>query len=201
MSFDLEYIKENYSKMEDFKLERIAKYEASLLRPEVLPILISEIKKRGLNENLIQGINSQVKELSTKEINGVITKIKGLSCPICENTSQELNGGIIRKVRSYLILTQYEKKAIISCNTCLDKERKNQLIKNSLLGWCGLPWGLIRTPISIINHFRDNLKKEEISEAILNEFIKKNIGELKTNWEDEKNLSDFIKHINNNSIN
>lgn len=199
MSFDLDYIKENYSKMEDFKLERIAKYEVASLKPEVLPILISEIERRGLNDNLLKGIDSQVKNLSPDELNDIKTKIKGLACPNCRNKAQELNGGIIRRVRSYLIITQYEKNVIITCNSCLEKEQKSQLIKNSLLGWWGIPWGLIRTPMSIINHFRDNMKKEKLSELILIDFIKQNVGELRTNWEDEKYLSDFIKHVNSNN--
>jgi len=199
MSIDLEYIKENYSKMEDFKLERIAKHEASTLKPEVLPILISEIKKRGLDLNLIKGIDAQVKELTSVELQELIEKVKGLSCPSFGCDNQALNGGVFRKVRSYLVLTQYKKNNIIACASCLEKERKRQLIKNTLLGWWGFPWGLIRTPMAIINHFIDNTKKERISESILVEFVKQNVGELRTNWGEEDKLVNFINHINTNT--
>ena len=94
-------------------------------------------------------------------------------------------------------MTNYEERAMIGCENCVDSERKSQLIKNSLLGWWGFPWGLLyRTPLAIINHFRDNGRKNEISEAILIEFAFENVGELKANWDNEQKLSDFIHHQN-----
>ena len=78
------------------------------------------------------------------------------------------------------------------------KERKNQLIKNSLLGWWGFPSGLLfRTPQAIINHFIDNGKKDEISKSVLSDFAVQSVGELKTNWENEDRLVAFINHQNN----
>lgn len=198
MAIDLEQIRNHYSKMDDLKLERIAKFEITSLQPEVKPIVIAEIQKRGLDENLLTGIQAQTKELSEEEVYELRDKLKGLGCPNCGNSNQGLVGGIIRKVRSYLIMTHYEKRTMIACKECVETERKNQLIKNSLLGWWGFPWGLLyRTPQAIIYHFRDNSKREEISESILIEFAVENIGELKTNWENEDKIVDFIHHQNN----
>jgi hypothetical protein len=197
MAIDLEQIRNHYSKIDDSKLERIAKFEIASLQPEVQPIVIAEIKKRGLDKNLLTGIEAQTKELTEEEVYELIDKVKGLDCPNCGKSNQGLTGGIIRKVRSYLIMTQYETRPMIACKACVEEERKSQLIKNSLLGWWGFPWGLFyRTPQAIINHFRDNGKKEEISESILIDFAAQNIGELKTNWENEDKLVDFINHQN-----
>lgn len=197
MAIDLEQIRNHYSNMDDSKLERIAKFEVASLHPEVQPIIIAEIKKRGLDENLLIGIKAQTKKLSEKEIHELRDKVKGLDCPSCGKPNQELVGGIIRKVRSYVLVTHYEKRPMIACKSCLEKERKSQLIKNSLFGWWGFPWGFFyRTPQAIINHFRDNGKEEEISESILIEFAIQNAGELKTNWDDEDKLVDFINHQN-----
>ena len=138
---DLEQIKKHYSKMDDSKLERIAKFEIASLQPEVRPIVIEEIKKRGLDENLISGIEAQTKELTKEEIYKLRDKVEGLDCPSCGKSNKGLVGGIIRKVRSYLIFTQYEARPMIACKECVESERKNQLIKNSLLGWWAIPWG------------------------------------------------------------
>lgn len=197
MAIDLEQIRNHYSKMDDSKLERIAKFQIASLQPEVQPIVIAEIKKRGLDENLLIGIEAQTKEFTKEEVYEVIEKVKGLDCPSCGKPKQVLVGGVIRKVRSYLIMTQYETRPMIACKVCVEEERKSQLIKNSLLGWWGFPWGLLyRTPHAIINHFLDNRKQEEISEIIINDFAAQNIGELKTNWEDEEKLVAFINHQN-----
>lgn len=197
MAVDIEQIKNHYSKMADSRLERIAKFEITSLQPEVQPIVIAEIEKRGLDKNLLSGIDAQKKELTEYEVYELVDKIKRLDCPICAKSNQELLGGKIRKVRSFLIMTHYETRPIIACKTCVKKERKNQLIKNSILGWWGFPSGLLyRTPQAIMGHFSDNGKEKEISESILIEFAIQNIGELKTNWENEDKLTDFVRHQN-----
>ncbi|MCB0648444.1 MAG: hypothetical protein KDC49_17355 [Saprospiraceae bacterium] len=106
MAMDLEQIRNHYSKMDDSKLERIAKFEIASLQLEVKPIVIAEIQKRGLDENLLTGIEAQTKELSEEEVYELRDKVKGLDCPKCGKSNMGLVGGIIRKVRSYLIITQ-----------------------------------------------------------------------------------------------
>jgi hypothetical protein len=196
MAVDLEKIKAHYSEMNISKLERIAKFEIASLEPEVQPIIIAEIKKRGLGESFLAGIEAQTKDLSEEEIFELRDKIKGLDCPSCGKSNQGLVGGIIRKVRSYIIITQHETRSMIACQNCVETERKNQLIKNSLFGWWGFPWGIYRTLVAIINHFKDNGTTHKISESILVEFALQNIGELKTDWDDEDELVRFINHQN-----
>ena len=66
---DLNDIRENYKNFDDWKIEKIASEEAGSLRPEVLDILKAEIKKRNLNLNLIDSVDSQTKELTESEFN------------------------------------------------------------------------------------------------------------------------------------
>ncbi len=197
MGLDLEQIKENYASFEDYKLEHLAKNEAGNLEPEVIPILMAEIKKRGLDSNLEKGIEAQTKELSESEFIELKNKIARLKCPECGQKHKPLTGSLIRSVKSFIILTNYKKTPIITCQDCADKKRKNALISTVLLGWWGIPWGFIRTPQTIINYFLDNKKTEEISESILSGFVIENVGEIKTNWDKETELVDFIDHINN----
>ncbi len=190
-----------YSQMDDVQLEKIAKFKIASLRPEVQPLVIDEIKKRGLDNNLIRGIEAQMKELTNKELLDLVNKIHGLDCPMCGEPQKGLVGGIVRKVRSYLIVCLYEKRWIIACQTCVDKERKNQLIMNLLFGWWAIPKGmLLRTPQAIIGHFRDNDRKEEISELILAQTATYHIGELRTNWDNEKILVTYIHGLNNTPV-
>ncbi len=76
MAIDLEQIKQNYSVFEDYKIEHLAKNEAGSLEPEVIPILVDEIKKRNLDVDLIKGIEAQTKELTEKEIQEIKLKIE-----------------------------------------------------------------------------------------------------------------------------
>jgi len=47
-----------------------------------------------------------------------------------------------------------------------------------------------------IASFIDNKKREQISDEILTVFAIENIGEIKTNWDKEDELTDFIYHRN-----
>lgn len=196
MTIDLEQIKINYSKFDDFKLEYLAKNEVGSLEPEVISILIAEIKKRGLDLNLEKGIEAQSKELTENELNEIINKIVNLTCPECGQRNTPLVGSWIRTVKSLIILTSYKKVPIITCNSCAEKKKKNAMLSTALLGWWGVPFGLLRTPIALIQTLTDNKKREEISDGILTRFAIENIGEIKTNWDKEDELVEFLGHVN-----
>ncbi|NJO87675.1 MAG: hypothetical protein HC831_00950 [Chloroflexia bacterium] len=181
MTINIEQIKRNYAGFEDFKIIHIAKNEARGLEPEVIPILIDEINKRGLDWDLIKGIEAQTKELSTNEIIELKNKIIHLPCPECGQKDKPLIGTLIRKVKSYVLLTSTQKAYLISCKSCAEKERKNAMITTALLGWRGIPMGLVKTPIALIASLRDKKRREEISEVILTNFAISNVGEIKTN--------------------
>ncbi len=70
------------------------------------------------------------------------------------------------------------------------------MITTALLGWWGIPSGLFRTPHAIISSLIDNNKREIISDSILTQFVITNIGEIRTNWDKENELVDFIRHNN-----
>lgn len=196
MTIDLEKIKQNYSEFDDYKIEHLAKNEAGGLEPDVIPILIDEINKRGLAPELIKGIEAQTKELTDSELNELKSKIANLTCPECGQTYGQLVGSLIRTVKSFILLTSYKKAPVITCKSCADKKRKNAMISTVLLGWWGIPFGLFKTPIALIATLTDKNKSEEISEGIINRFVIDNIGEIRTNWEKDNELVEFIGHVN-----
>ena len=199
MAIVLEQIKKNYADFDDFKIEHLAKNEVDGLSPEVISILIEEIRKRGLSPNLIKGIESQTKTLTDSELTELKLKIKRLPCPDCGKQSTPLVGSLIRTVKSFVFFTSYTKTPVIVCESCLNKRRKKAMISTLLLGWWGIPYGIFKTPMSLISTLRDKNKQEEISEDIISSFAINNIGELMTNWDKEKELIDYIRHINKNN--
>jgi len=196
MAIDIEQIKKNYANFEDYKIEHLAKNEAAGLEPDVIPILIEEIKKRGLDPNLIKGIEAQTKELTESELTELKSKIANLPCPDCGAKNTPLIGTLIRTVKSFIVLTSYKKVPVITCETCANKRRKNAMITTFLLGWWGIPFGIFRTPIALIQTLIDKNKRVEISDGILTVFAVESIGEIKTNWDKEAELVDFIRHVN-----
>ncbi len=196
MTMDLDQIRKNYAYFDDFKIENLARNEAGGLEPEVIAILIEEINKRGLDLDLIKGIEAQRKEITESELIELKEKITSLKCPECGQNTSPLIGTLIRTVRSFIVFTSYKKTPLISCEACAYKKRKNAMISTAILGWWGIPWGIFRTPMALISTLSDNKKKDEISDGIITVFAIENIGEIRTNWDKEDELVDFIEHVN-----
>ncbi|MDE5419978.1 hypothetical protein L3049_18470 [Labilibaculum sp. DW002] len=196
MTIDLNQIKQNYIEFDDYRIEDLAKNEAGGLEPGVIPILIDEINKRGLDPALITGIEAQTKVITEEELSELKNKIINLHCPQCGQSNTPLIGTVIRTVKSFIVITSYKKTPVITCKSCADKKRKNAMISTALLGWWGIPFGLFRTPIALISTLTDRKKGDEISDAIVTGFAIENIGEIKTNWDKEDELVEFVGHIN-----
>ncbi|KKQ83434.1 MAG: hypothetical protein UT04_C0032G0013 [Candidatus Daviesbacteria bacterium GW2011_GWF2_38_7] len=199
MAIDFDQIRNNYANFDNFKIEHLAKNEAGFIEPEVIPILIEEINKRGLDPDLIKGIEAQTKEITEIELNELKTKIKNLPCPDCGSKGSPLIGSLIRTVKSFFVITISKKTSIITCKSCADKRMKNALISTFLLGWWGFPFGIFKTPIAIIASMMDKNKKDKISDGIITVFAIENIGEIRTNWDKENELVNFIGHVNSSN--
>ena len=111
---DINDIKENYKKFDDWEIEKIASEEAASLRPEVIDILKSEIEKRNLNLNLLDSVNSQIKELTESEFNQYSNILRNHPCPSCKSRTNRINATMVGRVISMLILTNYEKNLKIA---------------------------------------------------------------------------------------
>jgi hypothetical protein len=198
MAVDLVQIRKYYASFDDDKIEYLAKYEAGSLEPEVVLILQNEIKKRGLDSNLNSDIEAQTKELTLDELNDFKGIISQLPCPECGMATSPLTGTIIREVKSFVILTIYKKTPLLLCQTCASKKRKKAMNITLLLGWWGIPFGLIRT-LQVIFDSNSINNLEKISDIILTNFIIKNFSELRKNRDNETLLVDLIRNINNTS--
>ncbi len=108
MPVNIEQIKAHYSKLDSAQLKHIAQYEAAGLAPEVLPILREEIKKRGLDSSLLKSIEAQTEAFDEELYDEMLTMIKHLDCPVCGESHQGVEGSIIRKVISMIVITNYE---------------------------------------------------------------------------------------------
>jgi len=195
MTYNLDEIAQRYSKMDDERLEHIAKYDIADLMPEVQDIISKEIKKRGLNPGLENAIKLQSKQLSVEEIKNIASKIKKLPCPSCGGNDLNLEAGILRQVRSYGFLCEYDTNIFIACKSCINETRKKYLYLNLVLGWWSIQ-GLYYAPKAILLHFLDK-NKTHLSDFLMLNFAELHLGEIVTNWQDEQKLVKFIRHQNN----
>lgn len=194
---DIEYVQKTYERMTDDELIHVATQDAYGLTPEAMEVVKTEIKKRGLDENIAKGVEAQNKIHSIEEIDAYCDVLSKLSCPICGSATERLNGTMTGEVMSFVFFTWYKKKVKVGCPHCLDKANENALITTAVLGWWGFPWGLVRTPQAILL----NIKSKRTNHAYehnkyLRTFVLSIIGELETYKEDKERLSKIIARQN-----
>ena len=190
---DIKRIEENYQRMSDDQIIKIATTDARGLRPEVYGIIENEINKRNLNPNILQGAIAQNKEHSLAEVEQYSKLLRDLPCPICGNTHEKLNGTISHTVKSFIIFTTYGTEPTIACPDCLDKKNDDAILSTALLGWWGVPWGFFKTPIYIYRNYK--AKKDnrlDTSNNTLLSYTLGNIGEIETYKDDKEKLKNII---------
>lgn len=69
-------------------------------------------------------------------------------CPKCQG-SGPVDVHVVHKVWSAVFLTQWRSTSQISCRSCGVKGQLGGAAFSLVLGWWGIPWGLLLTPIQI----------------------------------------------------
>lgn len=194
--YDLSDIAKHYAKKTDAELIYTATEKASGLRPGVLEIIESEIKKRNIDLNILEGVKAQNKKYTFEEINDLSQKLRSLPCPECGSKTTKLNGTVMHTVKSFIILTVSRQESIIACPDCLNKKNQESIISTALMGWWGIPSGIIKTPVYIYNNIKSK-KENRIAESnsTLISFTLQNVGLIETYKEDSEKLKQIIKFV------
>lgn len=194
--YDLKDIAYNYSRKTDSELIHIATENAQGLRPGVMEIIENELKKRNLNLNILEGVKAQNREYSLEEIKDLSQVLRTLPCPICEDETVKLNATVIHTAKSFVFFSTFRKEHIIGCPDCLDKKNKESIISTALLGWWGLPWGILKTPFYIYNNFREKRYNHAVeSNENLLSFTMLNIGQIEAYKEIPEKLKQIIMYV------
>lgn len=193
---DIRFVQERYQKMSDDELISIATQDAYGLTPEAIEVVKAEIQKRGLDENIIKAIDAQNKTYTIEEIDSYCNIVSQLNCS-CSNTTERLNAAMTAEALSFVFLTTYDKKIKIGCSHCLDKANNRALAKTVLLGWWGVPWGIIRTIQAIAINLRSK-KTNHLQDHNdhLRNFVLSVIGELETYKNNKEKLQQIVAKQN-----
>lgn len=197
--YSAQEVKENYKNLSDSKIVSLAKNESKGLRKEILSILNDEIESRNLDQNLITWVNAETNSFKGLERKALISKIKNLKCPKCNERTDILYGFEINTITSFLIFSNYSRKEKILCNSCGKKEKRYALLITFFAGWWSRQ-GIFQTPWLIIKDSVNFMFLEKISNRIVNRVINDNTGYLRLKGTEEKTLSNLTKRINGKEI-
>ncbi|MBA3899004.1 MAG: hypothetical protein H0X62_02155 [Bacteroidetes bacterium] len=192
---NIEQLRENYKRLDDDKIIRLATEEAHKLRPEAQELLKKIMAERGLPAALLDGPDSQIKEIGEDVFTSYLDLIRNLPCPVCHSTNQKLKAIMLYKVVSYILRSNHTKKLHIGCSDCLLKQLKSDTTTSMLLGWWSLPMGMLRTFKAL--KFNTKMKKqllEQQNNEILATFVLKSLGIIENNKDKPAQLEEIIKN-------
>jgi hypothetical protein len=78
-------------------------------------------------------------------------------CPKCKGRGP-IDVFTSHKVWSAVVVTQWKSEEQVSCKRCGFKSQMIGLVSSLVLGWWGIPWGFVITPIQIVRNIVDASK-------------------------------------------
>ncbi|RYU81010.1 hypothetical protein [Hymenobacter persicinus] len=194
MAVSEDILRENYRRLSDDKLLRIVSEDAVRLRPEALALLQDELRTRGLAEVAEQSVQAQFRVLDEAGVQEYCALLQAQPCPLCQSAARPLNATITSKVLSFLVMTTQKKAFAIACPGCLDTLSREANTSSALLGWWGVPWGLIRTPQALI--FNNKMAKGHhlpYANDLLKAFVVSNVGRIEAAKGNPADLQNIIR--------
>jgi len=187
-------LRENYRRMPDEKLLRLAADDANKLRPEALALLRAELSSRGLGAPAEKAIEAQQQVLSEAGLQAYCAVVQAQPCPRCHATDQPLNATVVNKVASFVVMTVWEKRFAIACPRCLDQLTHDATTSSGLLGWWGFPMGIVRTIQAIIANGK-MAKNHHVGHPndLLKAFVLTNAGRIEAARDNPADLQWLLK--------
>ncbi len=193
--FSVEEIRENYKKLSNAEIEKLARYESKTLRREVLGILKDEIKLRNLSADLILWVDAETNTFTDLEKKILIQKIEKLPCPSCREQKTLLSGHTHTTIISMLIVCKQREHKKILCARCGRNEKFTALFKTFLFGWWSRT-GFFLTPYLLLKSPFSSFFKQKHHQLVLDDFLHKHNGILRLQGTESDVLEEIIKKYN-----
>jgi hypothetical protein len=91
------------------------------------------------------------RQIPDAEIRQQVWAVHQGQCPQCSG-SGPVDVHTSYKVYSFLVMTRWVNTPRVSCRSCGVKKQMGGLAVSLFLGWWGIPWGLIMTPVQIVRN-------------------------------------------------
>jgi len=78
-------------------------------------------------------------------------KLHGGECPHCAGIGP-VDVHTTYRVHSFLVMTQWSSRPAVCCGSCATKRALGDAAYSLFLGWWGIPWGLVMTPVQLVRN-------------------------------------------------
>lgn len=197
MQFSNEELRQNYARLTDVKIFKLATQDTDSLTPEAKEILQEELEKRGVTKSVDQLIDLQKHKPTEDNILHYCRLLQNLPCPKCKQTTTALNGTTIYNTAGLFFIGHYEERIEVACPTCLDKKNYGAMLSSAIMGWWMIiPFGPYRTIKAILGN-SNSISQNGLLQPnpSLQKFVQQNYTEIEM-WADNTNeLELLIKPI------
>jgi hypothetical protein len=119
-------------------------------------ILFGGEKQDGLsfcNEKCLEaGQNAlQAQRIPPDVVARALVEVVDGKCPVCGGPGP-VDAFTSHRVLSAVVVTSWKSTPRISCRACATKDQLGSALYSFLLGWWGIPWGFIVTPVQIVRN-------------------------------------------------
>lgn len=99
-------------------------------------------------------------------------------CPVCGEKRGPVDVHTSHKVASFVLMTSWSSTPRVSCSSCGTKAKLGALTYSLLLGWWGLPWGVIMTPVQVLKNLISLVRSETSTtpSGQLEQFVRNSIA-------------------------
>ena len=87
-------------------------------------------------------------QLPAADVQRYVRQVHGGVCPRCAGPGP-VDVHTSYRVWSAVFLTSWASRPTVSCSSCGNKKRIGDTLFSLLLGWWGLPWGILVTPMQL----------------------------------------------------
>lgn len=135
---------------------------------------VSEDGQRFCNEKCHQagGLVLQSQRLPPEMVAEAVAKVVEGNCPVCGGPGP-VDVFTSYRVFSAVVVTSWRNTPRVSCRGCATKAQLLSTLYCFFLGWWGIPWGFVMTPIQIVrnlaglSHGADPSRPSKLLESIV----------------------------------
>jgi len=99
-------------------------------------------------------------QVPTEVVHAAVQQIHRGPCPRCGRRNGPVELYVSHRVWSALVVTNTKSTPTISCRSCATRRKLADTFSSLLLGWWGIPWGLVMTPIQVARNLVGLLRPE-----------------------------------------
>lgn len=83
------------------------------------------------------------------------------ACPVCQQHRGPVDIHTAHKIWSLVFMSSWSSRPQVSCRACGLKSQLYGTLSSLLIGWWGIPWGIIMTPVQICKNLFAMLRPHE----------------------------------------